>query len=409
MHALRLTQFSSLRALSHPEFAAVWLGALVSTLGTWMETIALGVYVTRTTGRAEWTGGIAALTYLPALVLAPLGGALADRFDRRTYVALGTLAQALLAGVLAALAFSQRLSVEAVALVSFLNGCVSTLAYPAFVALMSGLVPPPSLHSAMSLNSAQFNLGRILGPLLAALVLDSAGIAWALLVNALSFLAVLVALARVPPTPRPAPTESLGQGMLRGLRASWEEPGIRLCLGATLGVAALVAPFIGLVPVMALQVLHQGAAATSLLVGAQGLGAVTAAVFAGPLVERWGRRRLLEGALWLLGPCTALYWLSPSLPWAALALFCLGGAYMLTLTSLHTFIQSRAPAELQARVSSVYTMALGASYAVGVWLIGALADRLGVRLVNVGAALLVLAGLLLLRSLRPRSFLTLEA
>jgi MFS family permease len=408
--SLRLPRLSSLRALAHPDFSRVWLGALVSNIGTWMETIALGVYVTQVTGRAEWTGGIAALTYLPSVVLSPLGGALADRFDRRAFLAVGAGVQALLAGLLTVLAFTGRLSVPAVAVISFLNGCAHILTVPAFAALITEIVPREALHSAFSLNSAQYNLGRIIGPALAAGVLATGDPAWALLLNTVSFLAVLVALARVRGGRQveAARPEALWPGIVRGMRVAREDAAIWLALGGTLAVSVCIAPFIGLVPVFALKVLRQDAAATSLLVTAQGVGAVTAALLGGSLVDRLGRGRLLEGSVLLLGPVAMAYWLAPSLPSAALAMFGLGAVYLLTLTGLHTLCQARAPLELQARVSSLYSMVLGAGYAVGVWMQGALADRVGVRFVTACAAGLFLALVLTLRSLRPRALASLE-
>ncbi|NOK35984.1 MFS transporter, partial [Corallococcus exercitus] len=89
MSTPRPPRLSSLRALKHRDFAFLWSGAALSNIGTWMEVLALGVYVTKVTGRAEWTGGVAALTWLPSILLSPLGGALGDRFDRRRAVGLG--------------------------------------------------------------------------------------------------------------------------------------------------------------------------------------------------------------------------------------------------------------------------------------------------------------------------------
>ncbi len=376
-----------------------------------METLALGVFVTTVTGRAEATGGIAALTYLPAVVLSPVGGALADRFDRRTYVAVGTLVHALLAGILTVLAFTGRLTVPAVAVISFLNGCANTLTNPGFSALVAELVPAEDLHSAVSLNSAQYNLGRIIGPALAAVVLATHGLAWALLINTLSFLAVLVSLSRVRSSGKASTLsrEQLWPGIVRGARVAREDGGIFLAMLGTLVVSALVAPFIGLVPVFAIRVFQQGAAATSLLVAAQGVGAVLAAVMLGPLVEHVGRKRLLEGGLLLLGPMAALYWMAPTLHVAALAIVGLGALYMATLTGLNTTCQLRVPREMQARIHSLYSMMLGVGYTVGVWLQGALADRVGVRFVTASAALLFLAFVLSLRLLRPRAFDATEA
>ncbi|MBJ6760764.1 MFS transporter [Myxococcaceae bacterium JPH2] len=406
MPALRLPRLASLRPFDHPGFFAVWLGALVSNVGTWMETVAMGVYVTETTGKAGWTGAVVALSFLPAVVLAPLGGALADRFDRRTYAAVGAVLQALLAGVLTLLAFRNQLSLGAIGVISFLNGSVSTLTNPAFSALLAELVPPHELHLATSLNSAQFNLGRIMGPTLAALVLASGGPPWALLANTLSFFAVIVALSRVTPPPREAKAarEELWAGIVRGISVAREDKDISLVLLGTALVAALVAPFIGLVPVFAIRELGQGAAATSLLVSCQGAGAVAAALVVGTLSEVLGQRRLRGFAALSIGVLAVAYWLTPSLPLAAGCIFLLGANYLTLMSGLSASCQNRVPRDLQARMNSLYSMVLGVGYSLGVWLQGELADVLGLRLVTVACAFMFFALVLTARLLRPHSF-----
>jgi MFS family permease len=412
---LRILRISSLRAFSHPGYLPVWMGALVSNVGTWMETVALGVYVTEVTGRAEWTGGVAALAYLPGLVLSPLGGALADRFDKRTYVAMGSAGQMLLASVLTVLAFTHHLSVPLVAVAAFLNGCLNMMTGPAFSALLAELVPPEDLHSALSLSSAQFNLGRVMGPLLATVVLAVGGIQWALLANTLSFVAVMAALSRLRPSGRSGTFvlkglwKSLWPDIARGMNVARRDPGIRLVLWATFVIAMLVAPFIGLVPVFAIRVFGQGASAASLLVTCQGAGAVVAAVGVGMLIDSFGRKRVLEGVMLALGPLASLYWLAPTLGMASVGIFLLGASYMICLTGIHTVCQTRAPRELRARMSSLYGMVLNTGYALGVWLQGALADRVGVRFITVSSAVCFLAMVLSLRLLRPRSFDATEA
>jgi MFS family permease len=413
--ALRLSRFSSLRAFEHPGYLPVWCGSLVSTIGTWMETVALGVYVTEVTGQAEWTGGISALSFLPGLFLAPLGGALADRFDRRKYLASGTVGQMLVAGVLTVLAFTQQLSVPLVAVCAFLNGCLSLLLGPGFQALLAELVPAENLHSALSLASAQYNMGRIFGPLLATLVLATGGIAWALLINTLSFLAVLVALWRLRLPARSGGFASKGivralwGDIARGMDVVHKDAGIRLMFAITLLVAVLLSPFIGLVPVFAIQVLGGGGSDTSLLVSAQGAGAVVAAVVAGVLVDAFGRKRVLKGAILAVGPMATMYWLAPSLWWAAGGIFLLGATYMICMTSILTVSQLRAPQDMRARVSSLFAMVFNGGYALGVWLQGALADRIGVRFITVLTSVSFLALVLCVSLLRPRSFDSTEA
>jgi predicted MFS family arabinose efflux permease len=321
----------------------------------------------------------------------------------------------LLATVLTVLAFTHSLSVSLVAVAAFLNGCITLLLGPAFAALLSELVPPEDMHSALSLNSAQFNLGRVIGPLLATLVLATGGIAWALLTNTLSFVAVLAALSRLRPAKRSSTFALKGLwGALwvdigRGVEVARKDAGIRLVLSSTPVIAVLVAPFIGLVPVFAIKVFHQGASATSLLVTSQGAGAVMAAVGLGALVDAFGRKRVLEGVMLVLGPVAALYWLAPSLGLAAAGIFFLGASYMICMTGIHTICQTRVPRELRARISSLFSMLLNGGYALGVWLQGALADRVGVRFITVSAAVFFLALMLSLRLLRPNSFDATEA
>ncbi|MBU8898133.1 MFS transporter [Corallococcus sp. H22C18031201] len=409
MSAPSSPRFASFRAFSHRDYAAIWTGTLVSNIGTWMESIALGVHVTQVTGEAAWTGAVASLTYLPSLVLSPLGGVLADRFDRRAFLSVCVGAQALLAALLAALAYTDHLTVPAIAIVSLLNGSLNSIFVPAATGLIAAVVPAEDLHSALSLDSAQFNLGRIVGPALAALVLAAGGITWALLINALSFGAVLLAMTRVRGGALPAATrrEPLWRGLADGARLAWEDPGIFLALLAVLGVGLLITPFIGLVPVFALRVLNLGSSATAMLVTAQGTGAVIAAFLASAAARRIGQRRLLEGALVVLGPATALYWLSPTLPMATAALFVLGAVYLLTFSGLKTVCQARAPLALQARISSLFTVFINLGYTVGVAGQAELADRLGVRLVTATAALGFFVLVLTTRALSPRGLASL--
>ncbi|MFB1483095.1 MFS transporter [Corallococcus sp. RDP092CA] len=399
-----LSRSAAVRALSHRDFTLLWLGTLVSNIGTWMESVALGVYVTEVTGQAAWTGGVAALTYLPSLVLAPLGGALADRFDRRIFMAVCVCMQALLAALLTVLAGTGNLSVPWVAALSLLNGAFSTLVIPCATALTVAVVPAEDLHNALSLDSAQFNLGRVIGPMLAAIVLTKVGISGALLVNTLSFLAVLLALAGMRGAKRALPprTEALWAGILRGVRLAWTDPGIALALGSGALLGLLISPFVGLVPVFALKVLGGDATTTSLLLTAQGTGAVIAAFGSGPLLARMGRRAFLEAALLLVGLCSAAYWLSPTLPVALVTLFLLGAVYLVAFTGLKTVCQARTPPELQARVSSLFLLLVNAGYILGVWGQGALSDHLGVRPITAGSALLFFGIVVGMRTLRAR-------
>jgi MFS family permease len=384
----RLLELSSFQAFRYPGFGALWTGALISNVGTWMSTVALGITVTAQTGRAAWTGTVVALSFVPALVLSPVAGALADRFERRAYIGVLTAAQILVATCLAGLAFTGHLTVGWMALLAFLNGCAGTLSLPGFVALIAELVPPESLHSALSLNSAQFNVGRVIGPALATVVFAVAGPAWAFAGNALSFGAVYWALTRIPVRARTSrkPHPPLWDGIREGFAVARGDPGIRLALATVLAIAVLVAPFIGLVPVFALEVFHRGPETASLFTTAQGAGAIAGAFTMAPLVRRFGLRWTAVCATVALGPCAAAYWLAPSPGTAAFCISLLGAAYLAALTSFNTIGQLRAPSDAHARVSGIHSMFLSGGYALGLVALGALADRFGLRLLMVSAA-----------------------
>jgi MFS family permease len=403
---------SPLRPLRHRAFATIWAGSFVSNIGTWIETVAVGVYVTQATGQAAWTGTVAALTYVPTVVLGPIGGALADRFDRRRYLAAITVFSTLLAGTLALLAATDRLSVGRVSLIVLLAGCAFAAYMPAAQAMTPDLVAADDLLGAMSLGAAQFNLGRVVGPALAGLVISAGGLAWAFGLNTLSFGAVLLSLAlvSVPPLQRgePGPAWVL-RTVVAGVAAARRDAGIRTALLLLVATTFLVSPFIGLVPAVAIKVFGRGAAGTSMLVTAQGIGAVCSAFAAGPLAARVGRRRLLVGALLLVGPAAVAYGLAPAFPLAVAAIAVLGFVYLAVLSGTSTVCQVRAPRELRARMASLFMLGVGGGHALGLVVQGWLGDRLGLPAVTAGGGLLLLGIVAGVRLLRPGLLAAMDA
>ncbi|HZD72512.1 MAG TPA: MFS transporter [Actinomycetota bacterium] len=395
---------SPFRPFRHRAFAIIWAGAFVSNIGTWMETIAVGVYVTQTTGQAGWTGTIAALTYAPTVVLGPVAGALADRFDRRRYLVSIALFQTALAATLASLAVTGRLSIPLVATIVLLEGAAFASYMPASQAMIPDLVASEDLLGAMTLGGAQFNLGRVIGPALAGLVIAAGGLAWAFWFNAASFGAVLLALGLISVPPlrhRGEQVTRVWRTIGEGVVAARRDPGIRTALLLLLATTFLVSPFIGLVPAVAIKVFDRGAAGTAALVTAQGIGAVCAALTAGPLAARIGRRRLLVTALLAVGPLAAAYGLAPSFPLAVVAIGVLGFCYLNVLSGTTTVGQLRAPRELRARTASLAMLGVGGGHSLGLVMQGWLGDRVGLRLVTAVTGLALLAIIAAVRATRP--------
>ena len=387
----RLLALASLRPLRRRDFALVWSAALVSNIGSWLQTIAVGILVTELTGQARWAGLVAAAAFAPVGVLSPVGGAIADRVDRKRLLVATTIGETVAAALLAALVGTGHATPLGVTLLVLAGGCMAALGFPAYQAILPDLVDREDLLGASSLSMAQYNLGRIVGPALAGTVLVVGSYTWAFALNAVSYGAVLVALTRVRLQP-PAPGEGDGEPgglwarIAAGARGARAEPGCRAAILTIAVTALLLSPFIALIPAVAAKLLHGGEGATSLLVGAQGVGAVAGALSLASLARRHGHRRVLVANLLLLPFLLAAYAAAPTLAVATVVLVGVGACYVAVLSGLGTVVQLRAPAVLRARILSLYMVALGTVYPLGAVLQGALGDRLGLRGVTAGAA-----------------------
>jgi MFS family permease len=392
----------SFAPLRHRPFALLWAGAFTSNIGTWMETVAVGVLVTSSTGQAGWAGLVAAAGFVPSAVLGPFGGALADRLPRRKLLLATTAVQTALAGLLTMLTAADAANPGLVTLIVLASGCAMALGFPAYQALLPDLVPREDLAGAVALSSAQWNLGRVIGPALAGVVIRIGGYEWAFGLNTVSFLAVVaVLLALRLPRPAPAGEASIVAAIRAGARFVRRDPGIRVVVGYMALNSLLAAPFIALVPAVALKVFHNEQAGTAALVTAQGVGAVLMGLSLGTLHARFGSRRVLLGVLWGLPVALCGYAAAPTLALGVVAIFFVGFLYLGALSSFTTVAQLRSPAYLRGRVLSVLMVLLGTLYPLGSVIQGAIADRVGLRATTAGAGVVMAATLLAVRLLRP--------
>jgi MFS family permease len=392
----------SLAPFRQRAYARFWFGAFVSNIGTWMETVAVGILVTTETGQAGWAGLVAAAGFVPSAFAGLIGGALADRIPRKRLLLSTVTVQMLLAGLLTALALADAAHPAVVTGIVFLAGCASALGFPTYQALLPDLVPREDLPAAMALGSAQWNLGRVVGPALAGVVIGLGGYAWAFAFNTVSFLAVIIAIAPLTlPPPQPQPGETIRAAISSGFRFVRHDAGLRAVVGYFSLNSLLAAPFIALVPAVALKVFDNEDVGTSVLVTAQGVGAVVMALLLGGLSERVGLRRVVLGALFLLPLCLVGYALAPTLGFAAVGIFFVGATYLGCLSGFNTIAQLRTPAALRGRVMSVNMVILGTLYPIGSVLQGWVADSAGLRATTAVAAVVLGAAVLALRTLRP--------
>lgn len=392
------TSFAPFR---HRAFLLVWMGALVSNIGTWMETTALSYYVADTS-KASWSGIVAAAGFLPTALLSPFAGAWADRFHRRTIMICTNSVAVVIAGSVALLVANGSATPGVLALFSLAGGCANAIGFPAFQATLPDLVPQEDLVAAIGLSSTQWNLGRILGPSAAGLAIWAGGVPAALWCNAASFLAVIIAIsiARVPPSPRTK--RPILAAIRDGVRFAKGNDAVRSMVPVMIAVTFITAPFIGFIAQMATKVFHTKQGGTSLLVTAQGVGAVIAGASMGALNNRFGLRRTMVGSTCLLAPALVIYGASPNIAVAAIALAFTGGAYMASLSSFSTITQQSAPAELRGRAMAVNNFILGSAYPLGLFIQGPIADATSLRAVTVGSGLAFAAVLGIARLVSPR-------
>ncbi len=395
---------SSFAPLHHRVFAFVWTGSLVSNVGTWMQTAALGYYVADRTSSAIWPALIAAAEFAPTALLAPIGGALADRMSRRALFMTGTAVQGTFAMVLAILFMGGRHpGAPVIAVYALINGSTWALAFPSFQAILPELVEPEELPAAIGLSAAQWNLGRVIGPVIGTTIYATTGDTplWVLATNAATFLAVLLALTTVTVPPPAVVTMSIRASIAQGFRFVRGDPGLRVSVSALCLNTVLIAPFIGLIPAFVVKVLHEKSGAVGWLIFAQGLGAVVTGMSFGWLSARVGVHKLMVRAMVALPFAVAAYASTPNLVFAAVALFVVGLLYFAALTSFTTVANLRAPREYRGRVLSVNNVVLGTLYPIGIIAQGALADRLNVRSVTIGGAAIALVVYALVRVRSP--------
>jgi len=368
----------------------MWTGALVSNIGTWMESVALGYYVAHTTGKASSAAIVTAAGFIPAALVGPIGSAMADRLRRPRVLVIGSISSSVIAAAIAVWVGTGDARPGGLAVVAFLAGSVSAFTFPSFQTTLPNLVPREQLVAAVGLSNAQWNIGRVVGPALAALAIAVGDIQLALWCNAASYLAVCVAVLLVQFHQPPGEKRPIFKALADGIRFARTTPAMRSMLVMMIATILIASPFIAFVPLMATSVFGGGSAATSLLVTSQGIGAVAAAFTLGSVTNRWGLHPVMMAAVTALCPALVLYAVAPKLWVSAIALSIVGIIYGYSFTSFMGVAQQSAPDALRGRVLAVNSFVLGIMFPVGTLVQGELADRAGLRWVTAGSGVLLL-------------------
>ena len=391
-----------LAAFEYPAFRFLWAGAFLSSVGTWIQDVALSWLIHTRMGDPFYLGLRSFAQEAPLLAFMLIGGAAADRIDRRLILLSSQGFQMAMAALLGLLYLTDRLGIVAIVAIAFATGVMQSQSAPTYQAVITSLVPRERIANAVALNSLQFNLSRAIGPVIAGLLLASAGPGWCFAANALSFVGVILALRTIAlPPPPPRSSESLAESLRAGLRHVMDAPRLR---AATLlaGAASFLAfPLITYLPVIAGDVLKTGAPGYSLLLTSIGIGAIVGALTTARRGHAPGRARLMLLAFAAFGALTVGAALSRWQPVSMVLL--VGAGFMLTtaFSTLNSLVQELAPDALRGRVLSIFGVAFRGGGPVGSLVAGFLVRGAGAPVVM--AAYAAILGLIATALLVRRS------
>jgi len=399
----------ALRALAFRDFRVFWSGAIGSSIGINMQLAALLWVVAVETRSASKVTLIAFVTVFPLLVLGPVGGALADRLPRRRLLLVTQTGLMIQAFTLWAVWEAGLGSYWALFGISLAGGVVIALNTPAWQSIVVELVPREYLQNAITLNSAQFNVARATGPMIAGLLIAHIGPGICFLINALSFVLVLGALLAISPTNRPPASDpdartGVVAGFTESVRYVRAEPGLMVAIGTHAVFALFAAPVVQLIPVLSVDVLHVGPEAYGLLLGSFGVGAVAVALVLGTIDQRVVPSRILAGGLALTAVSVLGLGLAPGVAVGVVFMVAFGASYVTVVAIDHNAIQSLTDDRIRGRITSLWLMTFGTFFPLGTILQGVIADVVGVRAVLVASASLVALCLafVMARGLLPR-------
>ncbi|MDX2120088.1 MAG: MFS transporter [Gemmatimonadota bacterium] len=390
-------------ALRHRNFRLFSIGQFISLAGTWMQVVALGWLVLDLTDSPFYVGLVSTLTSLPILLFTLWGGVLADRVHRRRALILlqsFMLADAL---ALALLTLTGHITVQWVMVLALVHGTSAAFEVPIRQAFIVEMVGKEDLMNAIALNSSNFNITRIFGPMLAGLVVGSVGVAPCFVLNAVSFVAVIACLLRMEESDaRPAPSGASALTTLReGYRYVLDQPLPRALLLLTALYAIFGFAFVSMLPVFARDVLRTGAAGYGGLMTAVGVGASAGALAMAALGHRVARLRIIRGAGMLFALTLALTALAQVWWLAAGVLAVAGCAMILNNVSTNTQLQMAAPDHLRGRVMGFYSLMVLGMAPLGSFQAGWVSEHFGVPMSLALGAVVTAAGTLWLA--RPRA------
>jgi len=385
----------SLRSLQHRNFRLFFFGQALSLVGSWMQDIAEAWLVYKLTGSPLYLGLVRFIARIPMLMLTPLGGYLADNFDKRKVLVTTQTIMMGLSLCLAGLTLTNVVQIWHVLIIAFCMGIAGAMDSPTRQSYFIELVGKNDLINAIALNSAIFNGAKIVGPAIAGGLIASLGEGWCFLINGISFLAVIIGLILIK-IKKKITKITTKDGILIGLKEGFsyalENRAIKalLLLTATSSIASV--SYDVLMPVFAEKVIQCGSHGMGFLMGATGVGALCGAVFLATRTSSQGLDVIIARGADILGGCLIIFGLSTDISFSLLALVGVGFGLMANSACVNTLIQSLVHDEMRGRVIALYMMLWVGLMPIGSIIVGSLAELVGVQIIVIICGLIIIAG-----------------
>jgi MFS family permease len=370
---------AGLRALRHRDFRVFWSGQIVSLVGTWMQRVGQAWLVLELTNSALKLGVISALQFAPVLFFSVPAGAIVDRVPKRRLLIVTQTVLMLQAFALTALVWTARVRYWHVAVLATVYGLANAFDLPARQAFVASMVVKEDLMNAIALNSAMFNAARLVGPAVAGLLIARYGLAQAFFLNALSFIAVIIALSalRAGGEPHPSPGTTMAEKIRGGLQYAARTPVIGFVLGLLLTVGFFVINFNVLVPLITKHVLNAGASEFGWLMAALGAGAIVGALCLASLTQGRPPVALPVAAGFVVSVGSIALATVGRFPAAFALLFVVGFSQIIFQASCNTMLQVTVPDALRGRIMSLYALVFAGATPLGSLAVGVIAEHLG--------------------------------
>lgn len=358
--AARLLRLSTFQALQYREFRFLWLGQATSAMGMWMDQVSRGWLLYELTDSAFQLGFIRAVQALPFLLLSPLAGTLADRYDRKRQLIIGQVITCVLYALLASLVITHLVQAWHVYATAIAGSIVSVFQQPPRQAMVSESVPNRNIVNAIALNSMVFNVSRSTGPALAGVLIAFTGTGGAYAVQTLFYVLATVWTFALRPTERPVGArEPLSVRLvMRTSLESWQfarrtEP-VRIGLLIAMIGGFLVLPFTTLLPVFARDILHAGSTGQGILLSCMGIGALFSATMLASLGDRLPRGVIMLWGIAAYGLSIAAFGFSTRFELSVLLMIIAGVFHVSSQALVQTVVVAYSPPELRGRMMAVF-------------------------------------------------------